>query len=227
METADARIARARAALGDVQRRVGTSRDRWSAPTLPLASSLDQLLPEGLRRGRVVAVEGSSALLLSLVGAASAAGSWTAVVGMPSLGVVAAARHGLDLERLAMVPHPGAQAPAVAGACVDGMDVVVLGPRLALSDADRRRLASRARERGAILLAAGPWSGAHVSLTAVGSRWQGLGAGDGRLRGRELVVRVQGRQAGGSRLVTLPFDLETTLPRVAAQPSVRVLGGAA
>lgn len=227
MDTAEVRIARARAALADVQRRVGTTRDRWSAPTLPLAPLLDQLLPEGLRRGRVIAVEGSSALALSLVSAASGAGSWTAVVGMPSFGVVAAARRGLDLERMALIPHPGAQAPAVAGACVDGMDVVVLGPRLALAEPDRRRLASRARERGAVLVAAGPWPGAHITLTAVGSRWHGLGAGDGRLRGRDLTVRVQGRQAGGSRLVTLPFDMEGPVRRPAAVPAAHVLGGAA
>ncbi|MDN4484358.1 hypothetical protein [Demequina lignilytica] len=227
METAEDRLARARAALEGVQRRVGTTRDRWSAPTLPLAAMLDQLLPEGLRRGRVVAVEGSTALLLSLVAAASAAGSWTAVVGMPSLGVVAAARRGLDLDRLASVPHPGAQAPAVAGACVDGMDVVVLGPRLALSDADRRRLASRARERGAVILSAGPWPGAHVSLAVTGSRWHGLGAGDGRLRGRDLMVEVRGRQSGGTRLVTLPFDADAPARRPAQMPAVRVLGGAA
>lgn len=227
METAEDRLARARAALEGVQRRVGTTRDRWSAPTLPLASSLDQLLPEGLRRGRVVAVEGSTALLLSLVSAASGAGSWTAVVGMPSFGVVAAARRGLDLERLALIPHPGAQAPAVAGACVDGMDVVVLGSRLALADADRRRLASRARERGAVIVAAGPWPGAHVSLAVTGSRWHGLGAGDGRLRGRDLTVQIGGRQSGSARVVTLPFDLEAPVRRPVQVLAVRVLGGAA
>ena len=175
----------------------------------------------------MVAVEGSTALLLSLVSAASGAGSWTAVVGMPSLGVVAAARRGLDLERLALIPHPGAQAPAVAGACVDGMDVVVLGPRLALADTDRRRLASRARERGAVIVAAGPWPGAHVSLAVTGSRWHGLGAGDGRLRGRDLTVQIGGRQSGSARVVTLPFDLEAPVRRQAAVPTVRVMGGAA
>ncbi len=228
METVEARLARARAALAGVQHRVGTTRDRWEAPTLPLAPVLDQLLPQGLRRGQVVAVNGSTSLMLALAAGASATGSWTAAVGMPSLGVVAAARRGLDLARLALVPHPGAQAAAVTGACVDGMDVVMLGSRLALADADRRRLASRARERGAVIVAEGAWPGAHVTLTAVGSRWHGPGAGDGRLRGRELAVRVEGRQAGPARLVTIALDTEAP-PRLDAGVVVPVqaLGGAA
>ncbi|WP_156171950.1 hypothetical protein [Demequina rhizosphaerae] len=225
METAEARIARAREALAGVQRRVGTTRDRWEAPALPLTPLLDQVLPQGLRRGQVVAVAGSTSLMLALAAAASEAGSWTAAVGMPALGVVAAARRGLDLARLALVPHPGAQAAATAGACVDGMDVVLLGPRLALSDADRRRLASRARERGTVIVAEGAWAGAHTTLTAVGSRWHGLGAGDGRLRGRELTVRVEERRGGTARLVTLPIE-GSALGATTAGAGVPARGGA-
>ncbi|WP_156160703.1 hypothetical protein [Demequina soli] len=230
METAEARLARAREALAGVQRKVGTTRERWEAPTLPLVPLLDQVLPQGLRRGQVIAVAGSTSLMLALAAAASEAGSWTAAVGMPSLGVVAAARRGLDLARVALVPHPGAQAAAVAGACVDGMDVVLLGPRLALSEPDRRRLATRARERGAVIIAEAPWAGAHASLTAVASRWHGLGAGDGRLRGRELTVRVEERRGAAARLVTVPLEAEAPLRRGATVPAVaaaRVLGGAA
>jgi hypothetical protein len=232
METVEARIAKARAALGEVQLRVGTSRDRWEAPTLPLATGLDAVLPQGLRRGQVISVEGSTSLMLALAAAASAAGSWTAVVGIPSLGVVAAARRGLDLARVGLIPHPGVQAAAAVGACIDGMDVVLLGEGLALSDSDRRRLASRARERGVVMIAGGAWTGAHVSLTVVGSRWSGLGAGDGRLRTRDLTVRAQGRQAGRARLVTLALD-GVGLPArhgagVPTRPApLRALGGAA
>jgi hypothetical protein len=133
------------------------------------------------------------------------------MIGMPSVGVVAAARRGIELERLALVPHPGAQAPAVAGACVDGMDVVVLGPRLALADSDRRRLAARARERGAVLISAGPWGGAHVGLTVLRSTWSGLGAGDGRLRARDMLVEVTSRAGGQARRVALTLDADVML----------------
>ena len=208
-----ARLEKARAALAAVQARVGTKRDCWDAPTLPLASSLAYALPGGLRRGQVVAVEGSTSLVLALVAEASKEGSWTAMIGMPQVGVVAAARRGIELARLALIPHPGAQAPAVAGACVDGMDVVVLGPRLALADSDRRRLLARARERGSVLISAGSWAGAHVTLTVEDSRWSGLGAGDGRLRERQLNVLIGSRVSGQSRQVLLTLDSETGLRR--------------
>ena len=92
--TQSARLEKARAALAAVQSRVGTRRDCWDAPTLPLASSLADALPGGLRRGQVVAVEGSTSLVLALVAEASKEGSWAAMIGMPHVGVVAAARRG-------------------------------------------------------------------------------------------------------------------------------------
>lgn len=217
-DNAAERLARARAALASVQTRVGTSRDRWDAPTLPLAASLAQVLPGGLRRGQIVSVEGATSLVLALVAEASREGSWAAMIGMPQVGVVAAARRGIELARLALVPHPGQHAAAVAGACVDGMDVVVLGPRLALSDADRRRLGARARERGSVIVSAGPWAGAHVSVAVESSRWSGLGAGDGRLRAREAVVAVQTRAGGAVRRVAVTLDEDAL-----ARPGVRTV----
>jgi hypothetical protein len=206
-----ARLEKARAALAAVQTRVGTSKECWDAPTLPLASALSDALPAGLRRGQVVAVQGSTSLVLALVAEASREGSWTAMIGMPNVGVVAAARRGIELSRLALVPHPGSQAPAVAGACVDGMDVVVLGPRLALADSDRRRLAARARERGAVIVSAGPWDGANVGLTVLRSTWSGLGAGDGRLRARDLIVEVTSRAGGPARRIALTLEADVML----------------
>lgn len=213
--SAEERAARARAALATVQSRVGTTRDRWEAPALPLAPALESLLPGGLRRGQVIQVSGSTSLVLALVAQASREGSWAAMIGMPQVGVVAAARRGIELSRLALIPHPGAQAPAVAGVCVDGMDVVVMGERLALSDADRRRIAARARERGVVIVGVGSWgAGAHVSLAVESSRWEGLGAGDGRLRSREITVAVSGRASSAVRRVSLTLDEERSRPGV-------------
>jgi hypothetical protein len=171
------------------------------------------LLPGGvLRRGSVVSVEGSTSLVLALLARASREGGWTAIVGLPHVGVVAASRRGIDLSRLALVPHPGIEAPTVVAACVDGMDVVVLGPRLSLSDADARRLAARARERGSVLISAGPHPGTHVALRVVGSEWSGLGAGEGRLRSRTVVVARSGRQMGGVDQVTVTLDVDASQP---------------
>jgi hypothetical protein len=220
----EARVAAARAALATVQTRVGTSRsvtgtECWEAPVLPLATGLNELLPTGLRRGQAVAVEGSTSLVLALVAEASREGSWAAMIGMPQVGVVAATRRGIELARLALIPHPGSQAAAVAGACIDGMDVVVFGPRLALSDSDRRRLAARARERGGVIISAGPWAGAHMRLVVESSSWRGLGAGDGRLREREMTVAVSSRAGGRVRRVPLTLDADTG-PRRSTRDSV-------
>jgi len=201
-----ARLEKARAALAAVQARVGVGREPGQAPTLPLADYVADILPTGLRRGHVVAVEGSTSLVLALVAQASREGAWMAMVGMPRIGVVAAARRGLDLTRLVLIPDPSVQAPAVVGACVDGMDVVVVGPRLALSPADRRRLVAHARERGSVIVSAGPWEGAHVSVVVEGSYWAGLGAGEGRLRSREVEAVVSLRSGGPARRVRVVLD---------------------
>lgn len=217
----DARLGRARAALSSVQRTVGTSRESWEAPTLPLSSALGTLLPQGLKRGQVVSVTGSTSLMLALAAQASHEGSWTAIIGMPHVGVVAASRRGIELARLALIPHPGTQAATVAGTCVDGLDVVLLGAGVALAEADRRRLSTRARERGSVMVVAGPWTGAHTTLAVEGSQWRGLGAGDGRLRERRVTVAVGGRSQGVARRVELVLDADAGARWV--RPGVRAL----
>ncbi len=226
---AQERVVRVRGLLAGVEGRLGIVRDvpvAGEAPAhlppsraLPVSDEVAPLLPGGvLRRGTVVAVEGSTSLVLALIARASLEGAWSAIVGMPHVGVVAAARRGVDLARLALVPHPGAEAAVLAGACVDGMDVVVLGPRLALGDADRRRLAARARERGVVLVSAGPWAGAHVALRASRASWEGLGAGEGRLKSRTLVVSRSGRHLGAPDEATVLLDTEAApFPGRAAQ----------
>ena len=215
METQQARVAAVRAALSAVETRTGADRKATEGGGFPVAPALRDLLPQGLRRGQVTTVEGSTSLMLALASQASREGAWMAMIGMPSVGVLAAARRGVDLSRLALIPHPGLQAPATLGACLDGMDLVMVGRGVALSDADRRRLAARAKERGCAVVAQGSWSGAHVVLAAERSRWRGLGAGEGRLRERDVAVMVSGRSTGAARrvIVTLDEDLHSLDPR--------------
>jgi hypothetical protein len=184
---------------------------------LPVVGPLSGLLPAGgLRRGSTVAVAaapGATSLLLALLAGASAGGAWAGVVGRPDLGLVAAAEAGVRLDRLALVPHPGADLLAVASALLDGLDVVVLAgaTRAGIRAADRQRLAARARQRGAVLLPIGPWPGADVELTCDGPRWLGAGSGadggSGRLRARRVELRARGRgiaPRGLSAQVMLP-----------------------
>ena len=167
---------------------------------LPVPDALVPFLPSGgLRRGSTTRVEGSASLLLALAAAACSDGAWCAVVGLPDLGLAAAAEIGLTLDRVVLVPRTGADAPAVLGAAIDGFDVVVVGEVPHLVDRDRRQLSSRTRNRGAVLLTTCPWPGAELVLSVTESRWTGVGEGAGSLRGRGLVVRVGGRGAVAGR----------------------------
>ena len=197
---------------------------------LPVGAPLATLLPGGgLRRGTTVAVTGTAgatSLVLALLAEASAGGAWAGVIGRPDLGLVAAAEAGVALERLALVPYPGADLVAVTAALLDGLDLVVVAGRV-LHGSDRARLAARARQRGAVLLPLGPWPGADVELTCEQGRWRGVGAGSGdvgRLRTRRVCVRLRGRgvaPAGRSARLLLPgaagllaVDLEGDAPAV-------------
>lgn len=181
-----------------------------SARLLAVPAGLGALLPEGgLRRGSTVVVAGSTSLVLGLLADVSRSGGWVALVGLPDAGVLAAHQLGLALDHVALVPEPGPGSATAVAALLDGVDAVVVGPAAALTDADRRRLSARARERSAVLLPTGPWPGAHVVLTAERSRWEGLGQGSGRLRSRALTVRREGRGAAGRATV-----LDVTVPAV-------------
>jgi hypothetical protein len=179
---------------------VGVASDLAAAPSdrvrmLPVHTDLAELFPwGGLRRGSTVSVHGSTSLLLALLSAPTAGDSWAAVVGVPDLGVLAAAELGVAVDRLALVRHPGADLPAVLAALLDGMDLVAT-PRARLTDAQTRRLSARARHRGAVLLTVGAWPGADLELRATITRWDGIGAGHGYLREREVTVEARGRGA--------------------------------
>jgi hypothetical protein len=181
---------------------------RATAPVLPVSPALAPVLPDGLRRGSTVAVSGSVSLLLALLAAASADGAWCAMVGMPPISAEAARDFGIELSRLPLVPAPGPSWVVVVGALLDAVDVVVARAPTRLADGDIRRLAARARSRGAVfvpfLTGAAQWPHADVRLSVEGGSWSGIGLGYGRLRQRQVTVRAQGRgQAARDRSTAL------------------------
>jgi hypothetical protein len=174
---------------------------------LPVRAELAQLLPyQGLRRGSTVVVRGSTTVLLALLARATAEGSWAGVVGMPDLGLLAAAELGVAVSRLALVPRPGAEFGAVVAALLDGVDLVAVvagGTVAGLA----RRLSARARHRESVLVSFGAWPGADLELDCAESSWSGLDGGHGHLVERELTVTVRGRGAAARPTrgrVTLP-----------------------
>ncbi|MEJ7585264.1 MAG: hypothetical protein WKF43_14555 [Acidimicrobiales bacterium] len=167
------------------------------------------LLPErGLRRGSVVAVDGSGAttLALALVAEASQAGSWTVSVGLPTLGLGAAAELGVDLERLVLVDvPPPAQWTTVVAALADAFDLVLIRPGHRIRPGDARRLMARVRERGGVLCHLPATSALSttwpdvpdLTLTVRSVAWRGVAPGEtghGRLRSRRVTVEVTGRR---------------------------------
>ena len=157
------------------------------------------------------ATAGATTLALCLLAAPSAAGDWCAAAGLPELGLLAASQLGVRLERLALVPDMGDRWAVVAGALLDSMGVLVLGPPRRARSGDARRLAARARERGAVVVVIGDrWSErpdlrlrveAGAPDAGEGSRAVadggsgGLDAGAGYLRSRRVEVVASGRGA--------------------------------
>jgi hypothetical protein len=181
---------------------------------LAVADPLGALLPEGgLRRGSVVTLAGAagtSSVVLPLLGAATAAGEWAAVVELGlSLGGAAVAEAGVALERCAFIrPVPAPRWAVVVAALLEGATVVAAWVPRGVKLGDARRLAARARERGAVLVAmesvpgarSGAWPAeAALRLHVQPGAWRC--APDGLLVDRELHVRVEGRGAAREGLV--------------------------
>ena len=195
--------------VGAASELASTPDDQITGRVLPVRGELAGLLPwGGLRRGSTVSVRGSTSLLLALLATATAEGCWAAVVGLPQLGVLAAAELGVVVHRLALVPKPGTDQVVVErtiAALLDGVDLVSVG--VPVSPQAARKLSARARQRKAVLLPFGHWPGADVELRAEGGRWSGLGAGHGVLRERAISVHASGRGAAAR-----PRKAELLLP---------------
>ena len=209
----------------ELQARIrGMQRTTLDTRALPTHPALGELLPGGaLEAGGMYAVENSTMLALGLLQGPSAAGAWCAVVGVPDLGVEAAAGLGIDLDRLVLVPHPGEQWLSVVSALVDVVSVVLVRPpvrpaaggeaaRVRIGDAAASKLASRLRQREAVLVSLGQdssaaWPRADARLTVTESNWAGIGAGFGHLTARQVTVSSVSRSWAGrakSRRLWLP-----------------------
>jgi hypothetical protein len=200
---------------------------RLDTAGLPTAAALEPLLPGGaIRVGGTYAVPESVLLAMTMLQAASAAGAWCAVVGVPSFGIEAAAAAGIDLERLVLVPDPGDQWLAVTAAMADVAQIVLTRPLGRVVPGDVARLSARLRQRGGALVALGSWPGADVTLRVTSSTWSGIGQGHGHLTERRATVTATGR-AGAVR----PLSAELLLPaadgvvRTATPMPVALTGG--
>lgn len=176
----------------------------------------------GLVRGQTVVCAGSAGVscALGLVAGVTGAGSWAAIVGLPSIGVQAAAAIGVSLDRTVFVRQPGQDRVAdtarkdprsdigsALSALIDGIDLVVVSRRVlaALSSSFVRRLQSRAQSKGSVLLVIGEPASTSVDirLAAHTVHWEGVGEGYGHLRRRLVAVEMDGRRCPRPRRHTV------------------------
>ncbi len=198
------------AELGERVKPVALARER----TLPVAAPFDQLLPDGLVRGQVVACRGAAgrSLAFGLVRDALAEGAWMAVVDVSTFGTDAAAELGVPLERVVRIDTGVDQASGtdqdwidVMGAVVDGFDLVLTRVPAGLRDDRRpaavRKLGSRLQHKGAVVVTLGdPGAlGGDIELATQRTVWAGLGDGTGHLRQRLIDVEASGRRLPGRR----------------------------
>jgi hypothetical protein len=165
---------------------------------LPVLPPLRCLFPDGgLRGGSVVSADRWGLLCMVLAAAASAAGAWCAIVGLPEAGVLAATDAGLDPARLLLAADPGPRWPQAVAALLEGCELVLAAVPPGVPAALRRRIEATARRHGGVLIAAGGWEGAPLRLSVARQQWTGMGSGHGRLQARRALVMATGRGAAG------------------------------
>jgi hypothetical protein len=171
--------------IRDLQQRVHRMQGSGVTRTLPVLDPLAPLIT--LRTGSAYAVD-SLSLVLALLAGPSAAGEWSAVVGLPDLGWEAAQGFGVDLSRTVAVPDPGEHWLSVTAGLVDVTSVVVVRPPATVTEHQAARIGARLRQRDACLIACGPWPRAAQRLGVSAPSWEGLGSGHGHLRRRTVTV---------------------------------------
>jgi hypothetical protein len=186
---------------------------------LPVADELAPLLTQpGLVPGTVLAAHGPGALTLAtaLATEVSRTGGWVTAVGLGRMGVSAVAERGASLDRWVFVDEPGSAAAEVLNALIGNVDVILLAGSVRLGAAHSRRLRTRLRERGTVVIGVGTSNTAgargagasnpagargagafspDVTMTVERAAWTGLGHGHGRLRERRAEVVAAGRGA--------------------------------
>lgn len=156
----------------------------------------------GLVRGHTVECSGPGAmsLALAMVATASRAGSWTAIIGLPDCGAMAAAELGVALERTVFIGRPDeGDATVVLSAVADGFDLLVVATQTVarLSAGAARGLQTRLRGRGVLsTVGRAPSLAVDHRLRVVESHWDGVGDGHGHLRRRRVVVDAESRRRG-------------------------------
>lgn len=146
MLAAQERLRRARRALQAAESDAGLAR--------PVSESA-----RGFPRGDgVFHVSGGNGRILRALGEALPEGGWGGIIGLNDLGWEAAAKTGVDLSRILVIPRPMGDGAQVCSLLLEALDLVCADGELIAPPA-RRRLAALARSRRRILLTTTRWEG--------------------------------------------------------------------
>jgi hypothetical protein len=123
------------------------------------------------------------------------------------------------LNRLGVVPNTGTELATIVAALLDGRSRRDrrCQPRSRWGEkgqAMARRLAARARNRGAVLIpfgTGGLWPAAELRLSATDRCWTGIGGGHGYLTGLDTTVTVRGR-GSAARPIQARLTLQEAAP---------------
>ena len=142
-----------------------------SADSPPAASPAFHTALSACQDSGVLTLHGSATLLLAALALRQGAAGWCGVIGGDELGWCAATEVGLDLNRILTVPAPlldDTSILTVTSTLLDGVDTLLIGATVAegLRPQHRRRLLSRARERGHLILTPARWEGARILQAA-------------------------------------------------------------
>ncbi|MDY2668018.1 hypothetical protein [Schaalia hyovaginalis] len=103
-------------------------------------------------------MSGGNGRILRALGEALPEGGWGGIIGLNDLGWEAAAKAGVDLSRILVIPRPMGDGAQVCSLLLEALDLVCADGELIAPPA-RRRLAALARSHRRILLTTTRWAG--------------------------------------------------------------------
>lgn len=169
---------------------------------LPVPAALQRVLPV-LRTGAVHSIE-SRSLALQCLAAAVPTGAWSAIVGMPDVGVEAAADLGIAVDRLVLVPTPGGAWNDAVASLAEVMPVVLAAGPARITSGEAARIEARLRAADACLIVHGAWPSPTTRIRSLGVDWRGTDAGLGRIARGSMELEVTGAD-GRPRRARMPI----------------------
>ena len=196
-----------RADVEALRHRIQAMENTTATPrAFPVHDALTSLFPQGgLLTGAVYSLDSSASLLWSLLAEPTRKGTWCAVVGMPDLGLAAAEELGVNVDRLVLVPSPGAQWMAAVGTLLDVVGICAVGSFPPPSERALSTLYGRLRERQSTLLVRSGWPRVDATLAAE-HRWDGVGAGRGLLQEHSVRISATPRSGHTTRVCDVVID---------------------